>query len=129
MSSSDRSRSQHFVTMYVLIALLAMALAFTAFRMASTDNTRDNGANDGGKWECSRATCGTFVDPVAWVASNCPAAVGDAERSCTVNIGGSPTTVPLSVINLTYVAEQCEVVSCVQEVLTRPVNYTVPATP
>ncbi len=126
----ERNKSSHFVTMYILIAILAVALAFTAFSMSSRDAKIAGADSANNKWECSRVVCGKYVDPVAWVAKNCASvAAGDSaeNRSCSVNIEGTVTPVPLSFINLTFVASQCEEVACVQEVLTRPANFTVPA--
>ena len=112
--------------MYVLIAILTLLLIFSGVREFVKDDQKE------GTWQCSNAACGKYVNPQEWVAKNCAVTTledGSTGSVCSLDLNGVPTPVPLSAINLSFVAQQCEVVTCVQEVNVRVVNYTLPATP
>jgi hypothetical protein len=123
-----KERQTHTIIMYILIVLLAVALTYTALRVTSI--TSEPVAQ--GEWQCNQAVCSQFVNPQTWVAQFCSEAVGeDGEPlvTCTVNLEGVDTQIPLEFINLSFVAQQCEVVTCLQEINVRPVNYTVNISP
>lgn len=117
----NRKHTTHIIVMYVLIVLLAAALAFMATRV------RHVAAEDPGQWVCAQAACSQYVDPQAWVQEYCaPTSQNGTEFiACSVNLEGTEATIPLELINLSFVAQQCEVVTCVQEINVRAVNYTV----
>lgn len=112
--------------MYVLIGLLAALLVYTGLRVLSLG---DSGSE--GEWQCNSAQCLQFIDPQEWITENCASTLlpnGTSYLACRVVLDGTETSVPLDVINLTFVAQQCQVAQCVQEIRVRPVNYSLPAT-
>lgn len=123
MNASDRG-TPHIIIMYVLIALLAALLVYTGLRVLSLG---DSGTQ--GEWQCNSAQCVEFVDPQEWITENCAQSLlpnGTSYLACRVVLDGAETTIPLDVINLTFVGQQCAVAQCVQEIRIRNVNYTLP---
>jgi len=115
----------HIIIMYVLIALLAALLVYTGLRVLSMSDAAQ------GEWQCNSATCTQFVNPEEWVASNCARSIlpdGEEYVACRIVLDGVETTIPLDSINLTFVAQQCAVAQCIQEINVRTVDYTFPVT-
>jgi hypothetical protein len=123
MNMTNVRDAPHTLILYVLIVLLAAVLIYTGLKVFPMTKESQ------GTWQCNAVSCSKFINPQEWVSKNCARSIlpnGTDYVACTVNLNGVNTSVPLSVINLTFVSQQCEIVTCVQEVNIRPANYTVP---
>ncbi|MDP2908247.1 MAG: hypothetical protein Q8N77_00400 [Nanoarchaeota archaeon] len=77
------------------------------------------------EWVCSQYACDKMITAQEWIDKNCYALQdGSNQAICKMVINDKEQLVPLNKIN-TQTLNQCIEVRCIQEVKSRPVNYTV----